>query len=182
MGSNWRTEVDAEDYFGHQKKKLDIADRRPLIRRGSGLGSNDRPSMVRKDPDADNGITNINPSAWTNLTLPTRLDSGLGSTFGIPNAHSISVLRPGLYIGSVTITLYGAASQFRVHGPAGTTPNTLINIRTIQTGDAESVSFALDVATGGATNTVIFSGRVNSGTSQSVATISDFWVTRIGPR
>lgn len=48
MGSNWRTEVDAEDYFGHQKKKLDIADRRPLIRRasdlvGPGIGPHARP-------------------------------------------------------------------------------------------------------------------------------------------
>jgi hypothetical protein len=35
--SNWRTEVNAGDYLGHQKKKLDIADRRPVIRKASDL-------------------------------------------------------------------------------------------------------------------------------------------------
>lgn len=34
---NWRTEVDAIDYFGNQKKQLQVADRRPLIRRASDI-------------------------------------------------------------------------------------------------------------------------------------------------
>lgn len=34
---NWRTEVDAGDYFSHQKKQLNVADRRPVIRRPSDL-------------------------------------------------------------------------------------------------------------------------------------------------
>jgi hypothetical protein len=34
---NWRTEIDAQDYFGHQQKKLQIADRRPVIRKASDL-------------------------------------------------------------------------------------------------------------------------------------------------
>lgn len=34
---NWRTETDAGDYFGNQKKKLTVADRRPVIRRASDL-------------------------------------------------------------------------------------------------------------------------------------------------
>lgn len=34
---NWRTEVDAQDYFGHQKKQLQVADRRPVIRKPSDL-------------------------------------------------------------------------------------------------------------------------------------------------
>jgi hypothetical protein len=34
---NWRTEVDAGDYFGHQQKKLAMADRRPVIRKASDL-------------------------------------------------------------------------------------------------------------------------------------------------
>lgn len=37
MSQNWRTEVDAQDYFGHQKKQLNLADRRPVIRRPSDL-------------------------------------------------------------------------------------------------------------------------------------------------
>lgn len=34
---NWRTEVDASDYFGNRQKKLNVADRRPVIRRASDL-------------------------------------------------------------------------------------------------------------------------------------------------
>lgn len=34
---NWRTEIDAEDYFRHQKKKTQVADRRPVIRKASDL-------------------------------------------------------------------------------------------------------------------------------------------------
>lgn len=34
---NWRTETNATDYFGQQKKQLQVADRRPVIRRASDL-------------------------------------------------------------------------------------------------------------------------------------------------
>ena len=34
---NWRIETDAEDYFRSQKKQLQVADRRPVIRRASDL-------------------------------------------------------------------------------------------------------------------------------------------------
>lgn len=34
---NWRPEIDAEDYFGHQKKRLSLADRRPVIRTAADL-------------------------------------------------------------------------------------------------------------------------------------------------
>ena len=34
---NWRTEVTAQDYFGHQKKQSEVADRRPVIRKASDL-------------------------------------------------------------------------------------------------------------------------------------------------
>lgn len=37
MSQNWRTEINAQDYFGHQQKQLEIADRRPVIRRASDL-------------------------------------------------------------------------------------------------------------------------------------------------
>ena len=37
MSQSWRTEVDAGDYFLHQKKQLSLADRRPVIRRSSDL-------------------------------------------------------------------------------------------------------------------------------------------------
>lgn len=35
--ANWRTPVNAEDYFGAQKKSTTVADRRPLIRKASDL-------------------------------------------------------------------------------------------------------------------------------------------------
>jgi hypothetical protein len=45
---NWRTEVDAGDYFLHQKKKVDFSDRRPVIRRASDLvGPGIAPNAVR---------------------------------------------------------------------------------------------------------------------------------------
>lgn len=34
---NWRTETDASDYFGNQKKRLALSDRKPVIRRASDL-------------------------------------------------------------------------------------------------------------------------------------------------
>lgn len=34
---NWRIDTDATGYFSHQKRRLDIADRRPVIRRASDL-------------------------------------------------------------------------------------------------------------------------------------------------
>lgn len=34
---NWRTGIDASDYFGSQKKQLQVADRRPVIRRAADL-------------------------------------------------------------------------------------------------------------------------------------------------
>ena len=34
---NWRAETDAGDYFGHRQKQLNLADRRPVIRRASDL-------------------------------------------------------------------------------------------------------------------------------------------------
>ena len=37
MSQDWRIEVDAEDYFGHQGKRLNVADRRPVLRKPSDL-------------------------------------------------------------------------------------------------------------------------------------------------
>jgi len=35
--ANWRIETNSEDYFGQQKKKAQVADRRPVIRKASDL-------------------------------------------------------------------------------------------------------------------------------------------------
>lgn len=37
MSDDWRIEINAEDYFGHKQKKLEVADRRPVIRKSSDL-------------------------------------------------------------------------------------------------------------------------------------------------
>lgn len=34
---NWRIEKGAVDYFGHKQKQLDVADRRPVLRKASDL-------------------------------------------------------------------------------------------------------------------------------------------------
>lgn len=34
---NWRTDTNAQDYFTHQKKQIQVSDRRPVIRRASDL-------------------------------------------------------------------------------------------------------------------------------------------------
>lgn len=45
---NWRTEVTGLDYLTHQKKKLSVADRRPLIRKPSDIvGPGIGPSATR---------------------------------------------------------------------------------------------------------------------------------------
>lgn len=45
---NWTVETDAEDYFLHQQKKLETADRRPVIRKASQLaGPGIGPSATR---------------------------------------------------------------------------------------------------------------------------------------
>jgi hypothetical protein len=53
MSQNWRPETDAEDFFGHQKKQMDVNNRRPVIRRAADLvGPGIGPAAVR--------ITNFN--------------------------------------------------------------------------------------------------------------------------
>ena len=50
MGKDWRIETDGLDYFRHQKKTLEVADRRPVIRKGSDLvGPGIGASAVRLD-------------------------------------------------------------------------------------------------------------------------------------
>lgn len=56
----WRFETDAVDYFGNQKKKLDVADRRPVVRRAADLvGPGIGPEAVRL-PDFDGQLASLN--------------------------------------------------------------------------------------------------------------------------
>lgn len=87
---DWRIETDAQDYFGHQQKKLSVADRRPVIRKPSDLvGPGIAATAVRltdfndllatydgffsADTDAINGPTNLEAYVGTVTS-----DSSLG--------------------------------------------------------------------------------------------------------
>lgn len=82
---NWRTEVDATDYFSHQKKQVQLADRRPVIRRASDLvGPGIAPTAVRITNYNDllaayNGFFSSAPGA---ANAPTTGDSYVGTVVG----------------------------------------------------------------------------------------------------
>lgn len=79
---NWRTEVNAVDYFGHQKKATTLADRRPVIRRASDLvGPGINANAVRisnfNDPLATyNGYFSAAPGA---SAAPNSTDTFVGT-------------------------------------------------------------------------------------------------------
>lgn len=83
MTQNWRTEVDAGDYFGHQRKQLQIADRRPVIRRASDL---------------------VGPGIATHAVRITDFNDILATFNGFYSAAGDSVNKPpaaGAYVGWV---------------------------------------------------------------------------------
>jgi hypothetical protein len=78
---NWRPETDGADYFLHQKKQLQVADRRPVIRRPSDLvGPGINSSAVRITDYNDalatfNGYYSSEPGA---SNAPNETDSFIG--------------------------------------------------------------------------------------------------------
>lgn len=79
---NWRTEVNAGDYFGNQRKKLQFADRRPVIRRPSDLvGPGIADTAVRLD-DYNDLLATYNgffSSAISALNAPNSTDAFVGT-------------------------------------------------------------------------------------------------------
>lgn len=75
MTQNWRTEVDALDYLGHQRKQLQVADRRPVIRKASDLVGPGIGSMAVQ-------ITDFNDS----LALHNGYYTSAAGATGAPNA------------------------------------------------------------------------------------------------
>jgi len=77
----WRTDVDAGDYFLHQRKQLDIADRRPVIKKASDLvGPGIDSGAVRITDFNDllatfNGYFSAAPGAYA---APTETDTFVG--------------------------------------------------------------------------------------------------------
>lgn len=87
---NWRPEVDAADFFGHQKKRMEVDSRRPVIRRPSDLvgpginktavrlsNFNDSSAMFNGFYSADAGALNA-PNAAEPFVGFTVSDSVLG--------------------------------------------------------------------------------------------------------
>lgn len=78
---NWRIDTDAEDYFGRQKKTLEVADRRPVIRQasdivGPGIGQNATRITDYSDPLATfNGYYSSSVGA---LSAPNATESFVG--------------------------------------------------------------------------------------------------------
>lgn len=80
---NWRIGVDATDYFGHQKKQVQIDARRPVIRRASDLvGPGVAATAVR--------ITDYN-------NLLATYNGFFSSDVGVSNGPPVS----GPYVGTV---------------------------------------------------------------------------------
>jgi hypothetical protein len=80
---NWRTEVDAVDYFGHQKKRVELEQRRPVVRRAADLvgpgigGAAIRVTDFNSVLATFNGYYSAEPGA---LNAPTTDEAFVGST------------------------------------------------------------------------------------------------------
>lgn len=100
MSENWRVEIDAEDYLGHQKKKLAIADRRPVIRRadqlvGPGIAStavrltdfNDLLAQYNGFFSAEDGADNAPPVAqnYVGTVISDAVLGGVQEFYGMSN-------------------------------------------------------------------------------------------------
>jgi len=57
---NWRTEIDAGDYFAHQKKQMQVENRRPVIRRASDLVGPGIAATAVKITDFDDQLATYN--------------------------------------------------------------------------------------------------------------------------
>jgi hypothetical protein len=86
-GQNWRTEVDATDYFGHQKKRVDLEQRRPVVRRASDLVGPGIGSAAIRVTDYNDVLATFNgyySSAPGALNAPTDTESFIGTTVADP--------------------------------------------------------------------------------------------------
>lgn len=84
---NWRTEVDASDYFGHQKKRVELEQRRPVVSRASDLvGPGIGESAIRITDFNEllatfNGYYSSAPGAYN---APTDSEAFIGTTVSDP--------------------------------------------------------------------------------------------------
>lgn len=85
----WRTETDALDYFGNQRKQLQVADRRPVIRQASDL---------------------VGPAINASAVRITDFNSELATFNGYFSALTTAVNRPEIQSG-VTLSFIGTTSM-----------------------------------------------------------------------
>jgi hypothetical protein len=122
VSENWRVETDAEDYFGHQKKKLTLADRRPVMRRASDF---------------------VGPGIAQTAVRITDFNNLLAQFNGFFSAAGDAANRPPVdqnYVGTVVSdSEFGGVQQF-----FGMDNGTLYRrIFTRNPGDADSISWGL---------------------------------------
>lgn len=117
MSQNWREEINAADYFGHQKKKQEIENRRPVIRRASDLvGPGIGASAVRITDFNDilatyNGYYSARAGAYSAPnTLSTVLVSGLAGGYDAV-ALATEPLRARVSAGQTIVVTAGSQSQ-----------------------------------------------------------------------
>ena len=84
---NWRTEVDAGDYFGHQKKRVELEQRRPVVRRASDLVGPGIGAAAIRVTDLNDIIATFNgyySSAPGALNAPTSGEAFVGTVVADP--------------------------------------------------------------------------------------------------
>lgn len=121
MSQDWRTETNAEEYFGHQRKTLDLANRRPVLWKagdlvGPGIGANavrltdfnDTLATYNGFYSSDVGASNGPDSSVTTLT--TALVAGASVSLLQVSALTASI-EPGTYVQVSAMTSTGLVSQ-----------------------------------------------------------------------
>lgn len=99
--TNWRTQVTAQDFFGQQKKTLQVANRRPLIRQASDLVGPGIGSSATMITDWNDELATFN--GYYSSGNAGNLATGVGALHGpIPDAgHGNKDFHP--YVGFVTM-------------------------------------------------------------------------------
>lgn len=82
---NWRPEIGAEEFFGHQNKKLQVADRRPVIRNAADLVGPGIGAYARRITDYNAPLATLNGYFSSNRAIngPSPLPSGENAGFDV---------------------------------------------------------------------------------------------------
>lgn len=125
---NWREEVTAVDYFGHQKKKTQVADRRPVIRKPSDLVGPGIAASATVVTDWNNTLATFNGyfSSIRALNGPRPETSGPDDNYDI-HPYVGYVVMDSTYGGKQVITDLDTMIDYsRIFRRAPTDPNTIV--------------------------------------------------------